>query len=99
MQVGLHNLKGNYISVKCVKDIHEYREYEADFVFNPRNHLIKNNLEKRGADFDKEQIKMVYTHKLPEYETTCIEPLSDAYIDQYLEMHSKDVYCTGYQLI
>ena len=76
-----------------------YPEYEADFVFNPRNHLIKNNLEKRGADFDKEQIKMVYTHKLPEYETTCIEPLSDAYIDQYLEMHSKDVYWTGDKVI
>ncbi len=40
-----------------------YPEYEADFVFNPRNHLIKNSLVKRGADFDKEQIKMVYTHK------------------------------------
>ena len=69
-----------------------YPEYEADFVFNPRNHLIKNSLERRGADFDKEQIKMVYTHKMSEYETASIEPLSDTYIDQYLEMHSKDVY-------
>ena len=54
---------------------------------------------KRGADFDKEQIKMVYTHKLPECETACIEPLSDDYIDQYLEMHSKDVYWTGEKVI
>lgn len=29
-----------------------YPGYQADFVFNPRNHLIKNGLEKRGADFD-----------------------------------------------
>lgn len=76
-----------------------YPEYEADFVFNPRNHLIKNSLVKRGADFDKEQIKMVYTHKLPECETACIEPLSDDYTDQYLEMHSKDVYWTGEKVI
>ncbi len=76
-----------------------YPEYEADFVFNPRNHLIKKSLEKRGANFDKEQIKMVYTHKLPECETAGIEPLSDDYTDQYLEMHSKDVYWTGDKVI
>ncbi len=29
-----------------------YPGYEADFVFNPRNYLIKNSLEKRGVDFD-----------------------------------------------
>ncbi len=76
-----------------------YPEYEADFVFNPRNHLIKNSLERRGADFDKEQIKMVYTHKMSECETASIEPLSDTYIDQYLEMHSKDVYWIGEKVI
>ncbi len=29
-----------------------YPGYEADFVFNPRNYLIKTSLEKRGVDFD-----------------------------------------------
>jgi len=76
-----------------------YPEYEADFVFNPRNHLIKNSLEKRGADFDKEQIKMVYTHEMPSCNLTCVEPLSEAYTDQYLEMHSKDVYWTGEKVV
>ena len=77
----------------------KYPDYEADFVFNPRNHLIKDSLEKRGADFDKEQIKMVYTHEMPKCEITCAEPLSAACTDQYLEMHSKDVYWTGEKVI
>ena len=76
-----------------------YPEYEADFVFNPRNHLIKDSLEKRGAVFDKEQIKMVYTHEMPKCDMACVEPLSSAYTDQYLEMHSKDVYWTGDKVI
>lgn len=76
-----------------------YPGYEADFVFNPRNYLIKDGLTKRGADFDKEQLKMVYTHKMPKCETTFIEPLSAKYNEQYLEMHSKDVYWTGEKVI
>ena len=42
---------------------------------------------------------MVYAHKLHECETACIEPLPDDYIDQYLEMHSNDVYWTGEKVI
>ena len=76
-----------------------YPGYEADFVFNPRNYLIKDGLTKRGADFDKEQLKMVYTHKMPECKTPCVEPLSAEYTEQYLEMHSKDVYWTGEKVI
>ena len=76
-----------------------YSGYEADFVFNPRNYLIKNSLEKRGVDFDKEQVKMVYTHEMPKCETTNVELLSEEYIDQYLEMHSKDGYWTGEKVI
>ena len=73
--------------------------YEADFVFNPNNCLIKDILEKHGADFDKEQIKMVYTHKSCTCDVTCIEPLSAAYNDQYLALHSKDMYWTGEKII
>lgn len=79
--------------------VKNYPGYEADFVFNPRNHLIKDCLAKRGANFDKEQLKMIYTHKMPECETPCIEPLSAEYTDQYIDMHSKDVYWTGEKVI
>ena len=72
-----------------------YPGYEADFVFNPRNHLIKDGLIKRSADFDKEQLKMLYTHKMPECKIPCIEPLSEEYTEQYLKMHTKDVYWIG----
>ncbi len=76
-----------------------YPGYEADFVFNPRNHLIKNGLEKRGADFDKEQVKMVYTHNMPGCDTSSVELLSEKYTKQYVEMHTKDVYWTGEKVI
>ena len=76
-----------------------YPGYEADFVFNPRNRLIKDGLANQGADFDKEQLKMIYTHKMPECETTCVELLSEEYSDQYIDMHSKDVYWTGEKVI
>ena len=76
-----------------------YPGYEADFVFNPRNHLIRNSLEKRDVDFDKEQLKMVYTHKMLRCDTTNVELLSERYTDQYLEMHSKDGYWTGEKVL
>lgn len=76
-----------------------YPGYEADFVFNPLNHLIKNSLEKRGADFDKEQLKMVYTHNMPGCDTSSVERLSEKYTKQYVEMHTKDMYWTGEKVI
>ena len=69
--------------------------FQADFVFNPRNPLIRELLERKGAEFDPEQEKLVLGEDLPAFDTTGIELLSERYLDQYLAMHGTDVYWTG----
>ena len=73
----------------------DYPGYDADFVFNPRNDLLKEKLKVRGARFDTEQQKMVFTHRLPRLDTRGVELLSPRYMDQYLAMHGTDMYWTG----
>ena len=72
-----------------------YGGYLADFVFNPRNQLLKNALLKRSALFDIEQQKMVFTHKIPDCDTEGVRLLSPEFSKQYCEMHNMDMYWTG----
>ena len=69
--------------------------YDADFVFNPRNFLLREELEKAGADFDREQQKMVLLHPVPSVDTKEIELLSDRFMQQYFRLHNTDLYWTG----
>ena len=39
----------------------QYRGYQVDFVFNPKNTVILDMLRRRGAAFYPEQFKMVLT--------------------------------------
>jgi len=73
----------------------ELSGYKADFVFNPQNDLLKERLAARGARFEKEQQKMVFTHRFPQVDTSGVELLSPRYMDQYLAMHGTDAYWTG----
>ena len=72
-----------------------YPGYQADFVFNPRNYLLRELLEQKGARFDPEQQKMVYSGKIPDVNTEGIVPLSDEYIKQYAAMHNTDMFWTA----
>ena len=72
-----------------------YRGYQADFVFNPRNWLLRELLEQKGARFDPEQQKMVYSGKMPEVDTEGIVPLSEEYFEQYAAMHNTDMFWTA----
>ncbi len=69
--------------------------YQVDFVFNPRNRAIRPMLQKRGAAFFPEQMKMVLTESTVFIDSAGIEPLSEQYRDQYIAMHSTDGYWTG----
>lgn len=69
--------------------------YQADFVFNPGNGLLKERLTDRGASFCPEQQKMVFAGPMPPVDCTGIEPLSPERLPQYLAMHGTDVYWTG----
>lgn len=76
-----------------------YKGFKADFVFNPRWAMFKVALQKRNASFDIEQQRMVYLHKKFDIDTSDIVPYSDKYRDQYLAMHTKDMYWVGEKVI
>ncbi len=73
----------------------KYPGFQADFVFNPRNYLLREMLEQRGADFDPEQQKMTFSGKAPEVDTEGIVPLSDETMDQYAAMHNTEMFWTA----
>lgn len=76
-----------------------YPSYDADFVFNPGNFLLKELLEAKSADFLPEQQKMVLVSPVPGLDTTGVEPLSEKYCGQYFAIHSKDMYWTGEKIV
>lgn len=76
-----------------------YPSYDADFVFNPGNFLLKELLEAKAADFQPEQQKMVLAAPVPALDTTGVEPLSEQYAEQYFVIHSKDMYWTGEKIV
>ncbi len=88
------------------RDLTAYREmlsylednlpgYDVDFVFNPRNHLLRDLLSEKGAEFEAEAQKMVLAVSLPEFDTAGVELFSDRYAQQYFDIHNKDMYWTG----
>lgn len=92
------------VGLSCEPDAYEeiadwlqthYSGYQVDFVFNPKNRVIRPMLQKRGATVFSEQMKMVLTENALFVDTTGIEPLSEQYRDQYVAMHSTDGYWTG----
>ena len=69
--------------------------WKADFVFNPRNGLLKATLEDVGAEFEQEQQKMVFSGSVIPADTTGIQAFSEQYAAEYDAIHSRDVYWTG----
>lgn len=73
--------------------------YHADFVFNPHNDLMKEQLAARGAVFDIEQHKLVLAEPKPETDAEGIALLSERRFPEYAAIHSKDVYWTAERVI
>lgn len=73
--------------------------YQADFVYNPCNDLIKEQLAARGAAFDTVQHKMVLAEPKLDVDCAGIEPLSEARFPEYAAIHGKDVYWTAERVI
>ena len=73
----------------------KYPGFKADFVFNPRNVLLRELLVSKNAEFDIEQLKMVHSHMPEDIDLSGVEPLSERYADQYSAMHGTDCYWTA----
>lgn len=69
--------------------------YGVDFVCNPGNWLLREQLDRRGAVYEPEQRKLVLETPPEGIDTDGVEPLSRAYAAQYREMHHTDMYWTG----
>ena len=72
-----------------------YPGFQADFVFNPRNNLLRKLLEERNAAFDPVQRRMELDDFKQQQDTTGIVPLTERFLSEYCAMHSEDVYWTG----
>ena len=72
-----------------------YPGWKADFVFNPRNGLLKATLEDVRAEFEQEQQKMVFSGSVIPADTTGIQAFSEQYAAEYDAIHSRDLYWTG----
>ena len=98
MLVGLSRSPAAYDEIADWLEKH-YPGYQVDFVFNPKNTVIRDVLTKRGAEFYTEQKRMILTGEPSPVDTTGVEPLSEQYKDQYIAMHSTDRYWTGERVL
>ncbi len=72
-----------------------YSGCQVDFVFNPRNHLLRELLMEKGAEWEPEQQKMVLGTPILNTDCTGVELFSQEYAQQYFAIHNKDMYWTG----
>lgn len=86
MLVGLSRVRRAYEEMLGHLKAH-YRGYEADFVFNPGNRLLRELLEDEQAEFEAEQQKLVLKRDVSFRSGRRIELYSAPYREQYLSMH------------
>lgn len=94
MLVGLSREKSAYQEALQYLEQH-FPGYGVDFVFNPGNCLLREQLHLRKADFEPEQQKLMQEAPAPDMDTTGIVPLSSQYAEQYCAIHNQDMYWTG----
>ncbi len=94
MTVGLSRERDAYDEI--LRHVEEnFAGYQVDFVFNPRNDLLKQALQAKGAEFEVEQQKMLLKKPVPEVDTTGVELFDKKYAQQYFAIHNQDMYWTG----
>ncbi len=66
-----------------------FPSFTADFVFNPKNRLLRGALKSISAEFEPEQVRLVLNTPAPprSYNNTVV-PYSDKYRADYTAMHS-----------
>ncbi len=94
MLAGLSRERGAYAEILGYVKSH-FPGYGVDFVFNPRNSLLRECLAAVGAEFEPEQQKMVLASPTPPGDTEGVARYASQYARQYLAIHSRDGYWTG----
>lgn len=98
MLVGLSRVQAAY--EEMFRYLEDYCSgFDADFVFNPRNHLLKYLLQVRNAEFEPEQQKMVFVGPALEVDTSGVELYAEKYQREYISIHNKDMYWTADKVI
>ncbi len=94
MIIGLSRCRQAYEEILSYLQDH-YPGFQADFVFNPQNRLLKELLVQKNASFDIQQQKMILNDRGLIADTEGIETLSESFKQQYIAIHDKDRYWTG----
>lgn len=76
-----------------------YKGYQADFVYNPNNHLLHDLLCREKSEFYAEQQKMTLKKDVS-YKSDCrIELYTPKYREKYISIHRDDGYWTANKII
>lgn len=98
MLVGLSKNEAAYEEMLCyLKE--NYMGYETDFVYNPGNYILQGKLSDMQAVFETEQQKLVLVQDIAYECEKEIIPYVSEYREQYISMHSKDVYWTAEKVL
>lgn len=98
MLVGLSRCENAYTEMlSYLKE--SFPGYQADFVYNPKNHLLHKLLQAENAEFDEEQVKMQLKEIVPYTGAQQVELYNPKYREQYIAMHSTDVFWTAEKVI
>lgn len=76
-----------------------YCGFKCDFVFNPGNAILLKMLKDKNAIFEKEQQKMVLVRKVEFACDKLVEEYSDNFMQQYINIHTKEIYWTAEKVI
>lgn len=76
-----------------------YDGYQADFVINPKNEIIRSVLNEKNASFDTEQQRMFHHGKNLCVCNGCVEEYSPKWKEEYYSIHSTDTYWTAEKVI
>ena len=76
-----------------------FSNFKADFVFNPINNLLRDQLEATDAEFEQEQYKMVLKIPVMPEDTAGAVLYTPQYEEQYCAIHNQDVYWTGEKIV
>ncbi len=98
MLVGLSDRRTAYEEIfQYIRE--KYCGFSFDFVLNPKNHLLRSVLQENGASFEVEQQTMAWRTEITLDQKHDIQPYSNQYKEQYLAMHSQNVYWTGEKIL